>query len=94
MDIIVPTGAMGNIAGAYMAKQLLGLKLSKIVCGVNINDATHTVMSQGKLCTEGAMKKTLSEAINVQMVRIMLQPSLSLSLESQYLTFVFRWIYH
>ena len=40
IDIILPTGAMGNIAGGYMAKKM-GVPLGYLCAGVNINDISH-----------------------------------------------------
>ncbi len=47
VDIILPTGAMGNIAGGYMAKKM-GLPIGKLCAGVNINDITHRVIESGQ----------------------------------------------
>jgi threonine synthase len=60
---------MGNIVGGYMAK-LMGVPLGKLCSGVNINDITHRVMQTGKFHKSQAMEKTLSEAINIQLVRV------------------------
>lgn len=64
IDMVLPTGAMGNMAGGYMAKKM-GLPIGKLLAGVNANDATHRVFSTGIL-TKQDMIPTLSEAINVQ----------------------------
>lgn len=61
---VIPTGAMGNIAGGYMAKQM-GLPIRKLVAAVNANDASHRVIQHGEL-RKLPMIKTLSEAMNVQ----------------------------
>lgn len=68
LDIVIPTGAMGNMAACYMAKNM-GVPLGIICAGVNINDITDVVFRTGKFeRTVGAlMKKTLSDAINIQM---------------------------
>jgi len=65
VDIVLPTGAMGNIAGGYMSKKM-GVPLGKLNAGVNVNDITHRVMQTGEFHKSPAMLKTLSEAINVQ----------------------------
>lgn len=36
IDMVLPTGAMGNLTGAYMAKQM-GIPIGRLYCGVNIN---------------------------------------------------------
>ena len=72
MDVIVPTGAMGNLVAGYMAQQLLGLPVRKFIAAVNVNDATHRVVTTGVLQRPHGednahpMQKTLSDAINVQ----------------------------
>lgn len=65
IDIIIPTGAMGNIAAAYMIKRC-GLPIGKLCAGVNINDITDRVIQSGKFYKSERMEKTLSEAINIQ----------------------------
>lgn len=66
VDIVLPTGAMGNIVGGYMAKKM-GLPLGYLCSGVNVNDITHRVMETGRFHkSEGGMVKTMSEAINIQ----------------------------
>jgi threonine synthase len=70
LDIVLPTGAMGNLAGAYMAKRLLGLPLGRLCAGVNVNDFTNVMFSTGRIqkANDGqVMKQTLSEAINIQL---------------------------
>ena len=71
VDIILPTGAMGNIAGGYMAKKM-GLPIGKLCAGVNINDISHRVIESGKFYKSDKMEKTLSDAINIQVVRSIL----------------------
>lgn len=67
LDIVIPTGAMGNMAGAYMAKQL-GVPIGYLVAGVNANDFTDIAFTTGLLArTMEPMKMTLSEAINIQL---------------------------
>lgn len=36
IDLVVPTGAMGNITGGYIAKQM-GVPIGMLCAGVNIN---------------------------------------------------------
>lgn len=70
LDVVIPTGAMGNAVGCYMAKKILGLPINKIICACNANDTTYQVMeATGHIQrppTGCAMKKTLSDAINIQ----------------------------
>jgi threonine synthase len=68
VDIVIPTGAMGNMAGCYMAKNM-GVPLGVLCAGVNINDITDVVFRTGKLerTTDQPMKRTLSDAINIQL---------------------------
>jgi len=65
IDVILPTGAMGNITGGYMAKKM-GVPLGLLCAGVNINDITHRVIETGKFHRSHTMERTLSEAINIQ----------------------------
>ena len=67
VDIILPTGAMGNIAGGYMAKKM-GIPIGKLCAGTNINDISHRVIESGKFHKSEQMEKTLSDAINIQVV--------------------------
>ena len=67
VDIILPTGAMGNIAGGYMAKKM-GVPIGKLCAAVNINDISHRVIESGKFHKSERMEKTLSDAINIQVV--------------------------
>jgi threonine synthase len=66
IDICLPTGAMGNIVGGYMAVKM-GLPVRKLVAAVNANDITHRVMSTGRFhpSDNDTMVRTLSEAINI-----------------------------
>ena len=67
LDIAIPTGAMGNMAAGYMAKQM-GVPFGFFTAGVNVNDFTNTAFSTGLLArTIEPMKMTLSEAINIQL---------------------------
>ena len=67
IDIILPTGAMGNIAGGYMAKKM-GVPIGQLCAAVNINDITHRAFSRGEFHKSARMEKTLSDAINIQVV--------------------------
>jgi threonine synthase len=55
-------------AGGYMAK-LMGVPIGMLCAGVNANDITHRAFQTGKFHKSSDMKKTLSDAINVQIVR-------------------------
>lgn len=68
IDFVVPTGAMGNIVGGYMAKKM-GIPIGKLCVGTNINDITYRVMQTGEFYKSERMERTLSEAINIQLVR-------------------------
>jgi len=65
LDFILPTGAMGNIAGGYMAKKM-GIPIGYLCACVNVNDITHRVIETGQFHKSPTMIKTLSEAINIQ----------------------------
>jgi threonine synthase len=65
VDVILPTGAMGNIAGGYMAKKM-GIPLGRINAAVNENDIMFRVVQTGAYHKSPAMIKTLSDAINIQ----------------------------
>lgn len=67
VDMVVPTGAMGNIVGGYMAKKM-GLPIGKLCAGTNINDIVYRVMQTGEFHKSDRMERTLSEAINIQLV--------------------------
>jgi threonine synthase len=58
---------MGNIAGGEIARQM-GLPIRKFCAAVNANDITHRVMQTGRFHKSDAMIKTLSDAINIQIV--------------------------
>ena len=53
-----------------MAKRM-GLPIGKLCAGVNINDITHRVIQDGKFYKSERMLKTLSDAINIQVVGIL-----------------------
>jgi threonine synthase len=62
--IVIPTGAMGNIAAGELARTM-GLPISKFCACVNSNDITHRVISRGEFW-KAPIVRTLSEAINIQ----------------------------
>ncbi|EED96516.1 threonine synthase [Thalassiosira pseudonana CCMP1335] len=64
IDAVLPTGAMGNMTGGYMAK-LMGVPIGKLCAGVNINDITYRVIERGEFHKE-KIQKTLSDAINIE----------------------------
>jgi hypothetical protein len=66
--IILPTGAMGNIVAGYNMVKKMGIPLGMLCSGVNANDITDRVMKTGKFYKSDGVKRTLSEAINVQVV--------------------------
>jgi len=68
VDFVIPTGAMGNIVGGYMAKKM-DIPIGKLCAGTNINDITFRVMETGKFYKSDRMEKTLSDAIKIQLVR-------------------------
>jgi threonine synthase len=66
LDIVLPTGAMGNIAGAYIAKKC-GLPLGNLCAAVNSNDIVFRAIETGKYHKSDKMLHTLSDAINIQL---------------------------
>jgi threonine synthase len=67
--MVVPTGAMGNIVGGYMAKKM-GVPIGRLCAGTNINDIVYRVMHTGQFHRSNRMERTLSEAINIQLVSL------------------------
>jgi len=65
MDLVIPAGALGNLASAFMARQM-GLPIRRLVAGTNSNDITHRTFSTGEFHRSERMEKTLSDAINIQ----------------------------
>lgn len=65
VDLVIPGGALGNTAAAFMAKEM-GLPVQRLICGVNQNDITHRTISKGEFHRHECMFKTLSDAINIQ----------------------------
>lgn len=66
LDIVLPTGAMGNMAGGYIAKKM-GIPLGILCAGVNVNDVTHQAFQTGIVERSQQMQTTMSEAINIQL---------------------------
>eukprot|EP01035_Chromulina_nebulosa_P019368 gene19368-25235_t len=60
----VPSGALGNAAGGFIAKRM-GLPIGKIICATNANDIVHRTISQGDL-SMGTNLQTLSPAMDIQ----------------------------
>ena len=63
--IVLPVGAMGNTVGGMFAR-MMGVPITRVCAGTNANDITHRVISAGEFHRAEAMRKTLSDAINVQ----------------------------
>ena len=51
-----------------MAKRM-GVPIGRLCAGVNVNDITHRTIQTGKFHKSDCMHKTLSDAINIQIVR-------------------------
>ena len=64
VDFVIPAGALGNTAAAFMARHM-GLPL-RIIAGVNQNDITYRTIKKGEFHRSESMFKTLSDAINIQ----------------------------
>ena len=41
IDMVIPTGAMGNLTGGYLAKKM-GVPIGRLCAGVNINGEYST----------------------------------------------------
>ncbi|CAK9075424.1 unnamed protein product [Durusdinium trenchii] len=65
VDFVIPAGALGNTASAFMARQM-GLPIRCLIAGVNQNDITYRTISTGCFHRSDCMFKTLSDAINIQ----------------------------
>jgi len=57
-----------SVKGGYIAKRM-GVPIGVLCAGVNANDITHRTVQTGKFHKSDGMKKTLSDAINIQIVR-------------------------
>jgi O-phospho-L-threonine phospho-lyase len=60
----VPTGACGNLVGAWLAREM-GLPI-KIVAGVNENDIIHRAMLTGNFSKAGAVEKTIAPSMGAR----------------------------
>ncbi|GMI15570.1 hypothetical protein TrLO_g14936 [Triparma laevis f. longispina] len=65
LNIVIPTGAMGNITACYLSK-LSGLPINSIAAATNLNDVTYRTFNFGDLSRNPTMHMTLSDAINIQ----------------------------
>ena len=65
LDVVVPTGAMGNLAAATFAKRR-GVPLGRLCAATNENDITYRALERGDFSRAPEMRKTLSDAINIQ----------------------------
>lgn len=65
LHVVLPTGAMGNVAGGTIARAM-GLPLERMCLACNANDITHRAISRGEFHRSDQMLKTLSDAINIQ----------------------------
>jgi threonine synthase len=66
LDIVIPTGAMGNLASCRMAREI-GVPIGVTTAAVNVNDFTDVAFTTGVVSKPTCpMKMTLSEAINIQ----------------------------
>ena len=67
LDIVIPTGAMGNLASCRMAREM-GVPIGVTTAAVNVNDFTDIAFTTGVVSKPTCpMKMTLSEAINIQL---------------------------
>jgi len=65
LDVVVPTGAMGNLTAATFAKRR-GVPLDKLCAATNVNDITFRAFTAGDFSRSSEMVKTRSDAINIQ----------------------------
>jgi threonine synthase len=66
LQFALPCGALGNASAGLLAK-MMGLPVSNILCGTNINDIFHRAIAEGDFSRRPDMRRTLSEAINIQL---------------------------
>jgi len=64
VEVVVPTGAAGNITSGALAAAL-GLPLTA-VCATNANDVTAQLLSSGRYRVGGEMKTCLASAMDIQ----------------------------
>ncbi|XP_041667742.1 threonine synthase-like 2 [Cheilinus undulatus] len=64
LEVVVPTGGAGNIAGGFLVKQM-GLPL-KLVAMVNSNDIVHRTVTSGDFSMAANVTQTLAPAIDIQ----------------------------
>ena len=64
-DVVVPTGAMGNLAAATFVKNR-GVPFDKLCAATNVNDITFRAFAEGDFSRASEMVKTRSDAINIQ----------------------------
>ena len=64
VDMVVPTGAMGNLVAATMVAGM-GVPIGKLTAAVNVNDISHRLVSTGAFHRSDVMHQTLSEAISM-----------------------------
>ncbi|XP_014430039.2 threonine synthase-like 2 [Pelodiscus sinensis] len=64
VEIVVPTGAGGNVTGGYIA-QKMGLPI-QLVAVVNKNDIIHRAIQHGDFSLSESVKPTLASAMDIQ----------------------------
>lgn len=65
LDVVVPTGAMGNLVAATFVRQR-GVPLGKLCAATNVNDISFRAFTEGDFSRAPEMLKTRSDAINIQ----------------------------
>ncbi|XP_078080188.1 threonine synthase-like 2 [Mustelus asterias] len=64
VEIVVPTGAAGNITAGYIA-QMMGLPI-RLVAAVNENDIIHRTVQNGDFSLADSVKPSLAPSIDIQ----------------------------
>lgn len=64
VDVIVPTGALGNITSGFIAR-LMGVPV-KFVCAVTQNDIVARAVSKGDYSMSSSVVRTLAPAMDIQ----------------------------